>query len=154
MPLTRGGGLHLQGVMRCGRGLRTTHYIVQPRLTIYATKICSFSLITNSIDRTKSENSIIIKNQRMTLKLIILCCLTAILGAGFLVMIIRNQLKRSAAEKERYADMYESTLAERDALSEMLETQTVSEETRTIITQRLEILNTIITHTFRKGMRT
>ena len=69
-------------------------------------------------------------------------------------MIIRNQLKRSAAEKERYADMYESTLAERDALSEMLETQTVSEETRTIITQRLEILNTIITHTFRKGMRT
>ena len=29
----RGGGLHLCGVMRCGRGLRTTHYIVQPRLT-------------------------------------------------------------------------------------------------------------------------
>ena len=24
------------GVMRCGRGLRTTHYIVLPRLTIYA----------------------------------------------------------------------------------------------------------------------
>ena len=23
------------GVMRCGRGLRTTHYIVQPRLTIF-----------------------------------------------------------------------------------------------------------------------
>ena len=75
---------------------------------------------TDYLERTKSENSIIIKNQRMTLKLIILCCLTAILGAGFLVMIIRNQLKRSAAEKERYADMYESTLAERDALSEML----------------------------------
>ena len=32
------------GVMRCGRGLRTTHYIVRPRLTIYAAKICSFSL--------------------------------------------------------------------------------------------------------------
>ena len=29
----RGGGLRLCGVMRCGRGLRTTHYIVQPRLT-------------------------------------------------------------------------------------------------------------------------
>ena len=25
-----------RGVMRCGRGLRTTHYIVLPRLTIYA----------------------------------------------------------------------------------------------------------------------
>ena len=46
---------------------------------------------------------------------------------------------------EKYADMYESTLAERDALSEMLETQTVSEETRAIVTQRLEILNSIIT---------
>ena len=23
-------------VMRCGRGLRATHYIIQPRLTIYA----------------------------------------------------------------------------------------------------------------------
>ena len=31
------------GVMRCGRGLRTTHYIVRPRLTICAAKICSFS---------------------------------------------------------------------------------------------------------------
>ena len=24
------------GVMRCGRGLRTTHYIIRPRLTIFA----------------------------------------------------------------------------------------------------------------------
>ena len=30
----RGGGLRLWGVMRCGRGFCTTHYIVQPRLTI------------------------------------------------------------------------------------------------------------------------
>ena len=35
------------GVMRCGRGLRTTHYIVRPRLTVYAAKICSFSLFQN-----------------------------------------------------------------------------------------------------------
>ncbi len=31
------------GVMRCGRGLRATHYIVLPRLTICVAKICSFS---------------------------------------------------------------------------------------------------------------
>ena len=45
----RGRGLRPWGVMRCGRGLRTTHYIVQPRLTIYAAKICSFSVFTNSM---------------------------------------------------------------------------------------------------------
>ena len=37
------------GVMRCGRGLRTTHYIVRPRLTVYAAKICSFSLFANPV---------------------------------------------------------------------------------------------------------
>ena len=36
-------------VMRCGRGLRATHYIVQPRLTVYAGKICSFSLFTKPV---------------------------------------------------------------------------------------------------------
>ena len=100
---------------------------------------------TDYLEETKSENSIIIKNQRLTIQVIILSCLALIFAAGIVVMLIRNELKRSAAEKERYADMYESTLAERDALSEMLETQTVSEETRAIITQRLEILNSIIT---------
>ena len=37
------------GVMRCWRGLRTTHYIVLPRLTIYAAKICSFSLFAKPV---------------------------------------------------------------------------------------------------------
>ena len=66
----RGGGLHLQGVMRCGRGLRTTHYIVQPRLTKFNgarnrlsdkgchpfrefpddfAKICSFSVLAKHV---------------------------------------------------------------------------------------------------------
>ena len=38
-----------RGVMRCGRGLRATHYIVLPRLTIYAAKICSFSLFAKQM---------------------------------------------------------------------------------------------------------
>lgn len=100
---------------------------------------------TDYLEETKSENSIIIKNQRLTIQVIILSCLALIFAAGIVVMLIRNELKRSAAENERYADLYESTLAESDALSEMLETQTVSEETRAIVTQRLEILNSIIT---------
>ena len=37
------------GVMRCGRGLRATHYIVLPRLTIYAAKIYSFSLFAKPV---------------------------------------------------------------------------------------------------------
>ena len=36
-----------RGVMRCGRGLRTTHYIVRPRLTDYVAKICSFLYLQN-----------------------------------------------------------------------------------------------------------
>ena len=39
-----------RGVMRCGRELRTTHYIVLPRLTDYAAKICSFSLFARPVN--------------------------------------------------------------------------------------------------------
>ena len=39
-----------RGVMRCGRGLRTTHYIVRPRLTDYAAKICSLSLFARPVN--------------------------------------------------------------------------------------------------------
>ena len=35
--------------MRCWRGLRTAHYIVRPRLTDYAAKICSFSLFAKPV---------------------------------------------------------------------------------------------------------
>ena len=97
------------------------------------------------LDELNSENKETIENQRLTLNVIILSCMVALLAAAFIILLIRSRLKRRTEEKEKYADMYESTLAERDALSEMLETQTVSEETRTIVTQRLEILNSIIT---------
>lgn len=97
------------------------------------------------LDELNSENKETIENQKLTLKVIILSCMVALLGAAFIIFLIRSRLKSRTEEKERYADMYESTLAERDALSEMLETQTVSEETRTIVTKRLEILNSIIT---------
>lgn len=79
------------------------------------------------------------------MNVIILSCMVALLASAFIIVLIRSRLMKRTEEKERYADMYESTLVERDALSEMLETQTVSEETRAIVTQRLEILNSIIT---------
>jgi hypothetical protein len=97
------------------------------------------------LDKANNERKMIIRNQRLTIHFIILSCLAVIFAAGFLILLIRSQLKNRTIEMEKYADMYESTLAERDALSEMLETQTVSEETKTIVTQRLEILNSIIT---------
>ena len=100
---------------------------------------------TDYLDKANNQRKMIIRNQKLTIHLVILSCLAVIFAAGFLVLLIRIQLKKRTTEMERYADMYESTLAERDALSEMLETQTVSEETRAIITQRLEILNSIIT---------
>ncbi|MBQ7772287.1 MAG: hypothetical protein IJ402_06150 [Bacteroidales bacterium] len=92
---------------------------------------------------TKSKETI--ENQELTMNVIILSCMVALLASAFIIVLIRSRLMKRTEEKERYADMYESTLAERDALSEMLETQTVSEETRAIVTQRLEILNSIIT---------
>ena len=100
---------------------------------------------TDYLDKANNERKMIIRNQKLTIHVIILSCLAVIFAAGFLILLIRNQLKNRTIEMEKYADMYESTLAERDALSEMLETQTVSEETRTIVNQRLEILNSIIT---------
>ena len=100
---------------------------------------------TDYLDKANNQRKMIIRNQKLTIHLVILSCLAVIFAAGFLVLLIRIQLKKRTIEMERYADMYESTLAEREALSEMLETQTVSEDTRAIITQRLEILNSIIT---------
>ena len=97
------------------------------------------------LDELNFENKETIENQRLTLNAIILGCMIALLAAAFIILLIRSRLKRRTEEKERYADMYESTLAERDTLSEMLEVQSVPEETGKIISQRLEVLNSIIT---------
>ena len=97
------------------------------------------------LDELNFENKETIENQRLTLNVIILSCMVALLAAAFIILLIRSRLKRRTEEKERYADMYESTLAERDTLSEMLEVESVSEETGKIIIQRLEVLNSIIT---------
>ena len=97
------------------------------------------------LDEMNSVNKETIENQKLTLKVIILSCMVALLGAAFIIFLIRSRLKSRTEEKERYADMYESTLAERDTLSEMLEANSMSEETRKIISQRLEVLNSIIT---------
>ena len=97
------------------------------------------------LDELNFENKETIENQRLTLNAIILGCMIALLAAAFIILLIRSRLKRRTEEKERFADMYESTLAERDTLSEMLEVQSVPEETGKIISQRLEVLNSIIT---------
>ena len=97
------------------------------------------------LDELNFENKETIESQRLTLNVIILSCMVALLVAAFIILLIRSRLKRRTEEKERYADMYESTLAERDILSEMLEVQSVPEETGKIISQRLEVLNSIIT---------
>lgn len=97
------------------------------------------------LDELNFENKETIESQRLTLNVIILSCMVALLAAAFIILLIRSRLKRRTEEKERYADMYESTLTERDTLSEMLEVQSLPEETGKIISQRLEVLNSIIT---------
>ena len=47
-------------------------------------------------------------------------------------------------EKQKYEMMYSEAVEERDALSRMIEENTVNESTKTIIERRLELLNKVI----------
>ncbi len=64
---------------------------------------------------------------------------------------IRRQLRIRTAEKkqleiekQRYEQLYADAVAERDALTKMVEDSNVKEETKAVIKARLEILNKVI----------
>ena len=88
------------------------------------------------------------KNNRTT---IILICIIALLVALIAIYLIRKQLKIRTAEKrqleiekQRYEQLYADAIAERDALTKMVEDANVKEETKAVIRERLEILNKVI----------
>ena len=75
----------------------------------------------------------------------------AILCAVIIIYLIRRQLKIRTAEKKqleiekkRYEQLYADAIAERDALTKMIEDSSVKDETKAVIRERLEVLNKVI----------
>ena len=75
----------------------------------------------------------------------------AILCAVIVIYFIRQQLKIRTAEKKqleiekkRYEQLYADAIAERDALTKMIEDSSVKDETKAVIRERLEVLNKVI----------
>ena len=88
------------------------------------------------------------KNNRT---IIILICIIALLVALIVIYFIRKQLKIRTAEKKqleiekkRYEQLYADAIAERDALTKMIEDSSVKDETKAVIRERLEVLNKVI----------
>ena len=74
-----------------------------------------------------------------------------ILCAVIVIYLIRKKLKIRTAEKKqleiekkRYEQLYADAIAERDALTKMIEDSSVKDETKAVIRERLEVLNKVI----------
>ena len=88
------------------------------------------------------------KNKRT---IAVLACVVALIGSMLMLMIIRRRLQISRAknrelevEKQRYEQLYADAVAERDALTKMVEGSSVKEETKAVIKARLDVLNKVI----------
>ena len=88
------------------------------------------------------------KNNRT---IIILICIIVLFVALIAIYLIRKQLKIRTAEKKqleiekkRYEQLYADAIAERDALTKMIEDSSVKDETKAVIRERLEVLNKVI----------
>ena len=82
---------------------------------------------------------------------IMFICIIAILCAVIIIYLIRKQLlirtaekKQLEIEKKRYEQLYADAIAERDALTKMIEDSSVKDETKAVIRERLEVLNKVI----------
>ena len=91
------------------------------------------------------------REAKNTRTLIILICIIALLVALIVIHLIRKQLKIRTAEKrqleiekKRYEQLYADAIAERDALTKMIEDSSVKDETKVVIRERLEVLNKVI----------
>ena len=81
----------------------------------------------------------------------VLACVVALIGSLLVIMIIRRRLQISHAknkelevEKQKYEQLYADAIAERDALTKMVEDSSVREETKAVIKARLDVLNKVI----------
>lgn len=88
------------------------------------------------------------KNRRT---IAVLACVVALIGSLLVIMIIRRRLQISHAknrelevEKQKYEQLYADAIAERDALTKMVEDSSVREEAKAVIKARLDVLNKVI----------
>ncbi|MEE0237676.1 MAG: hypothetical protein UD961_16160 [Bacteroidales bacterium] len=97
---------------------------------------------SNEMSRIEAEN---------TKRIALLIAVIVILIAFIFIYFIRRQLRIRTAEKkqleiekQRYEQLYADAVAERDALTKMIEDSSVKDETKAVIRERLEILNKVI----------
>lgn len=88
------------------------------------------------------------KNKRT---IAIMACVIALIGSLLVIMIIRRRLQITRAknrelevEKQRYEQLYADAVAERDALTKMVEDSNVRDEAKAVIKARLDVLNKVI----------
>ena len=88
------------------------------------------------------------KNKRT---IAIMACVIALIGSLLVIMIIRRRLQITRAknrelevEKQKYEQLYADAIAERDALTKMVEDSSVREEAKAVIKARLDVLNKVI----------
>ena len=88
------------------------------------------------------------KNRRT---IAVLACVVALIGLLLVIMVIRRRLRISHAknrelevEKQKYEQLYADAIAERDALTKMVEDSSVREEAKAVIKARLDVLNKVI----------
>ena len=88
------------------------------------------------------------KNKRT---IAIMACVIALIGSLLVIMIIRRRLQITRAknrelevEKHRYEQLYADAVAERDALTKMVEDSNVRDEAKAVIKARLDVLNKVI----------
>ena len=88
------------------------------------------------------------KNRRT---IAVLACVVALIGSLLVIMIIRRRLQISHAknkelevEKQKYEQLYADVIAERDALTKMVDESSVKDETKAVIKARLDVLNKVI----------
>ena len=88
------------------------------------------------------------KNKRT---IAIMACVMALIGSLLVIMIIRRRLQITRAknkalevEKQKYEQLYADAIAERDALTKMVEDSSVKDETKAVIKARLDVLNKVI----------
>ena len=83
--------------------------------------------------------------------IIVLACIVAVLALVIVVYIIRRRLLITRAknrelevEKQKYEQLYADAVAERDALTKMVEDSNIREEAKAVIKARLDVLNKVI----------
>ena len=88
------------------------------------------------------------KNKRT---IAVLVCVVALIGSLLVIMVIRRRLQISHAknkelevEKQKYEQLYADAIAERDALTKMVDDSSVKDETKAVIKARLDVLNKVI----------